>query len=413
MPDTPKKSNIPKLLRLAPTQFETQVISHIREDTFESGNPYPWADEVIKRYIYDNRANLFPPAMELRLTENMPDEILTGWGAEGNRKSKRNASRFFDNMEDLGVVDANFLTNIERGNPNRSAVSGVEGRQLEKEWNSVPGLPLYITYDVPRWLHYNHNVSMMVEWGKDPHHRWWVDESDVEEIERTLWETLNWGKREKAWMLTRNDRMSKDPAKRKRAQRTLGEVIGDPLEIYNEFFAENGWVGWCCSGSCGGTNECDYCDLVDSPSPALTFQQGYSARGFGALKRASSRMGGGTVKSNRSYNSSMAMKSPDEIYGEWLKTQNKKFWTNKGPQYNPHRLIDGVYWDRFKSVDAMNSVGIVRTMSRAKAASTAKNIRQKKAGGGVHLARMVKVANGRYLVFERPKLRLIKRGGAR
>lgn len=64
----------------------------------------------------------------------------------------------------------------------------------------------------------------------------------------------------------------------------------------------------------------------------------------------------------------------------------------------PTRSIEKVMWDRWDMPG--NPMGLPMTKTKAKA--IANNIRTKKAGGGVHLARVIPVKGG-YLVYERPK----------
>ena len=88
-----------------------------------------------------------------------------------------------------------------------------------------------------------------------------------------------------------------------------------------------------------------------------------------------------------------------------MRLKPKSKWQN-------FRSIDNVVWDRWgKDLVAghlfpNNQQGLnARPLTKAEAKTIAYNIRNRKAGGGVHLARVVEVKDG-YLVFERPKKRL-------
>lgn len=72
----------------------------------------------------------------------------------------------------------------------------------------------------------------------------------------------------------------------------------------------------------------------------------------------------------------------------------------------PTRSIEKVMWDRWDNPGTPNAMPMTKSRARA----VANSIRSKKAGGGVHLARVVPVKGG-YLVYERPKDRKWKSSG--
>ena len=75
----------------------------------------------------------------------------------------------------------------------------------------------------------------------------------------------------------------------------------------------------------------------------------------------------------------------------------RKTWRTPAPT----RSIDKVQWDRW---DRPGEGSNVQPMTKSQANRVAQNIRTKKAGGGVHLARVIPVSGG-YVVYERPKSR--------
>lgn len=97
------------------------------------------------------------------------------------------------------------------------------------------------------------------------------------------------------------------------------------------------------------------------------------------------------------------------MFEKWVDNYNsgayfKRASNNKRPMQTtwrtpaPQRMIDKVVWDRWD----MPGASMPKAMTKAQAQSVANNIRNKKAGGGVHLARVVPVKGG-YIVYERPR----------
>ena len=97
------------------------------------------------------------------------------------------------------------------------------------------------------------------------------------------------------------------------------------------------------------------------------------------------------------------------MFKKWVDNYNsgayfKRVSNNKIPMQTtwrtpaPQRMIDKVVWDRWDNPGA----SMPKAMTKSQAQSVANNIRNKKAGGGVHLARVVPVKGG-YIVYERPR----------
>lgn len=386
----------------------------------------------VEAYIDNNFNSYFSPISNTYSDIYRMKEIIKGWD-EVMLKEAVN----------IGLLTDNWELRIQRKNPNRTEYYGEQYgdyRALMLKWNNLPDPPFLITSDLPRSLSMS-GIDLMVRWKNGD--TWFVTESDADNIRKDMWLEIDLFEKQ------RRGNSASGLRKRKPGQRVSREVY-DVLEDYHEmlfddsiYTEEDGYWANTLQGNrvigpfgCQDGENCEgycvWCETADTPIQDVFMwdapgwlkshygtnkttgevagvyleedPQGYRGKRFDTRRKSASlfdtrkRLKG---KANRQVN----MQRNCGCGQNPCKTYNKRTGMHRGA--SDIRFIENNLWRMWNQYPSARTVTNGKSeawMSKGKAQSVANNIRTKKAGGGVHQARVVgPFSNGRYVVYEKPK----------